>query len=117
MDLLIASIFIVSGALLFFHPLVLGFIISAKLSIYMICLLLIGMVSAVYIIIVYLRLLSLKNLIKKIQSDIGVTINRRFDTLTELLNLAKKYLTHEESILSEIAELRGSPFLIASERV
>ena len=62
----------------------------------------------IIILIVYNNLVKAKNRVKQAQSGIDVYLNQRFDLIPNLVECVKAYSKYEESIFTEIAELRST---------
>lgn len=62
----------------------------------------------IYLIIFYNSVISLRNQVKNNWSQIDVSLQRRFDLIPNLVETVKGYISHEESILTKIADLRSS---------
>jgi LemA protein len=62
----------------------------------------------VAIAILYNGLIQSRNKVKNAWSQIDVQLQRRFDLIPNLVETVKGYMTHEESTLTKIAELRTS---------
>ncbi len=60
------------------------------------------------IISIYNSLVSLRNQVKNAWSQIDVQLQRRFDLIPNLVETVKGYMNHEETVLTDIAELRTS---------
>lgn len=56
--------------------------------------------------IIYNRLIKLKNEVKQSESGIDVYLNQRFDLIPNLVECVKGYSKHEKAIITEIAELK-----------
>jgi LemA protein len=60
-----------------------------------------------YLISIYNSLVSKKNMVEEAWSSIDVQLKRRADLIPNLIQTVKAYMTHEDSLLSQIAELRS----------
>ena len=54
----------------------------------------------------YNNLVKARNKVKQAESNIDVCLNQRFDIIPNLVECVKGYSNHEESILTEVANLR-----------
>lgn len=70
----------------------------------LILLILVGLV--VYAIIIYNRLIALKNTRKNAFSDIDVQLKQRFNLVPQLVETVKGYVKHEKEVLTEVTEAR-----------
>ncbi|MEM4336717.1 MAG: LemA family protein [Candidatus Woesearchaeota archaeon] len=60
-----------------------------------------------YIIIIFNRLIWLRNRLKNALSQIDVQLKRRFDLIPNLIETVKGYMKHERETLKEITEARN----------
>ena len=61
---------------------------------------------ALIIILMYNRLVKLRNIMRKTHSSICVYLQQRFDLIPNLMNVVKGYVKHEKEVLAEITSLR-----------
>ena len=69
-------------------------------------LLLIGVVVAVYLVLIFNRLVRLKHEALKAWSNIDVLIRQRHDEIPKLVESCKHYMTHERATLVEVLHAR-----------
>lgn len=72
----------------------------------MISVLIIIVVICILIVSIYNSLVLSKNKVKNAWSQIDVQLQRRFDLIPNLVESVKGYMSHEESVLTKVAELR-----------
>lgn len=65
-------------------------------------------VIGAFVVSIYNNLVSLRNQVKNSWSQIDVELQRRFDLIPNLIETVKGYMSHEESVLVKISELRSS---------
>ena len=58
--------------------------------------------------VIYNRLVTLRNKVKQSKSSIDVYLNQRFDLIPNLVETVKAYAAHEKSIFEEVAKLRSA---------
>lgn len=56
--------------------------------------------------IIYMGLIAKRNQVREALSGIDVHLKQRLDLLPNILTIAKKFMEHEKSLLTEITELR-----------
>lgn len=78
------------------------------MSVAIIVLILILVAFAIFVISVYNGLVSTRNQVRNAWSQIDVELQRRFDLIPNLVETVKGYMNHEESVLTQIAELRSA---------
>lgn len=71
-------------------------------------------ILGLFVIIMYNRLVKLKNFIKNAFADIDVQMKLRFDLVENLVNTVKWYQIHEKSTLTELTKAR-SDFMNAKD--
>ena len=72
----------------------------------MIILLIVLIVLVVIVVGMYNNLVTLRNKVKNAWSQIDVQLQRRFDLIPNLVETVKGYMGHEESVLTQVTELR-----------
>lgn len=70
-------------------------------------LLLVLLAVAVYAVVVYNQLVSLKNRFKNAFSQIDVQLQRRYELIPNLVEVAKGYMTHEHDTLTKVTQARN----------
>lgn len=63
---------------------------------------------AVFVVVIYNSLVSSRNQVQNSWSQIEVELQRRFDLIPNLVETVKGYTTHEDAVLTKVAELRTS---------
>ena len=62
----------------------------------------------VWVVVMYNRLVSYKNIFKNSFSQIDVQLNRRYDLIPNLVEAAKAYLSHERETLDAVISARNA---------
>lgn len=65
-------------------------------------------VVAIWLILTYNGLISLRNRVDEAWSDIEVQLKRRYDLIPNLVNTVKGYAKHEEGVFTKVTEARAS---------
>lgn len=73
----------------------------------MIILLIIIVVIAIWLIMTYNGLITLKNRVDEAWSDIDVQLKRRYDLIPNLVNTVKGYAAHEKEVFEKVTEARA----------
>ncbi len=60
----------------------------------------------VFLVTTYNKIARLKNLVRESWSDVDVALKRRYDLIPNLVDTAKAYAAHEQSLFTEIAVAR-----------
>lgn len=60
----------------------------------------------VYVVMVYNRLITLRNRVKNAWAQIDVQLKRRYDLIPNLVETVKGYMKHERATLTEVTKLR-----------
>ncbi len=64
-------------------------------------------VIALYVVLAYNGLVTLKNRVEEAWSDIEVQMKRRYDLIPNLVNTVKGYATHEQTAFEKVTEARS----------
>lgn len=64
--------------------------------------------AVLYLILLYNRLIVLRNRVREALSDIDVQSKRRFDLIPNLVETVKGYMSHEKSVLENITKARAA---------
>lgn len=67
-----------------------------------------AVVLVLYVIVIYNRLVALKNRFRNAFAQVEVQLKRRYDLIPNLVETAKKYLAHERETLSAVVEARNT---------
>lgn len=59
------------------------------------------------VVLIFNKLMKLKNAVKNAASGIQVYLQQRFDLIPNLVEVVKGYVNHEKEVLQKIAELRN----------
>ncbi len=70
--------------------------------------LLIIAIVVIYFVVIYNKLVALKNRFKNAFSQIDVQLQRRYDLIPNLVETAKKYMAHEQQTLTAVIEARNT---------
>ena len=63
---------------------------------------------AIYAIVIYNRLVRLRNMVREGFSGVDVQLRRRTDLVPNLVETVKAYAAHERGVLEEVAATRAS---------
>lgn len=66
------------------------------------------LILAVYVVLVFNKLVSLKNQFKNAFSQIDVQLQRRYELIPNLVEVAKGYMSHEKETLVGVTEARNT---------
>ena len=72
-----------------------------------VCLVVVILIPAVYIIAQYNGLIALRNFIKESWADIDTELKRRYDLIPNLVETVKGYAAHEKSVLESVIAVRN----------
>ncbi len=70
--------------------------------------LIVGVVAIAYAIYVYNKLVSLRNHFRNAFSQIDVQLQRRYELIPNLVEVARGYMQHEHETLTEVTEARNN---------
>lgn len=73
----------------------------------MIIILVVIVVIALWLIMTYNGLITLKNRVDEAWSDIDVQLKRRYDLIPNLVNTVKGYAAHEKEVFEKVTEARA----------
>lgn len=59
-----------------------------------------------WIVVIYNRLIALRNQVQEAWSDIDVQLKRRYDLIPNLVQVVKGYAKHERAVFTEVTKLR-----------
>lgn len=79
-------------------------------------LIIIIIIIIIYGITIYNRFVHIHNKIEEALSGIDVALARRYATLTNLVEVVKGYVKHEEEVLTKIVQLRTHPTMKEREQ-
>lgn len=65
-------------------------------------------IIAITLIVIYNKLVTLRQRVQNAWSQIDVQLQRRFDLIPNLVETVKGYMTHEKDTLTKVTELRAS---------
>jgi len=65
---------------------------------------------------VYVSIIKKKNVVEESLSGIDVQLKKRHDLIPNILEIAKKFMSHEKSLLTEITELRTEAVKLADAK-
>lgn len=68
--------------------------------------LIVAAVIVLWVILVFNRLVTLKNRLKEAWADIEVQLKRRYDLIPNLVETVKGYASHESSVFEKVTEAR-----------
>jgi LemA protein len=72
---------------------------------------------AVYAIVIFNRLVRLRQMVNEAWSGIDVQLKRRSDLVPNLVEAVKGYAAHERGVLEEVTALRGAARVVAADDV
>lgn len=67
-------------------------------------------ILAVFFVIIYNRLIGLRNYVKEAFSTMDVYLKKRWDLVPNLIEIVKAYTQHERGLLTEVTELRAGNY-------
>ncbi|MBP5215216.1 MAG: LemA family protein [Alphaproteobacteria bacterium] len=69
-------------------------------------LLLIIAVVAVIFYAIYVKIIKVRNKVQESMGDIDVQLKKRYDLIPNMLHMAAKFMEHEKSLMTQLAEIR-----------
>lgn len=60
----------------------------------------------VFVYVLYVRLIKVRNKVQESAADIDVQLKKRYDLIPNILHTAAKFMEHEKSLMNELTELR-----------
>lgn len=70
----------------------------------------VAIVLVLFVIVVYNRLVTLRNYVKEAFSTMDVYLKKRWDLIPNLIEIVKAYAGHEKSLLEDVAKLRSGNY-------
>lgn len=67
-----------------------------------------------WVVLIYNRLIALRNQVKEAWSDIDVQLKRRYDLIPNLVQTVKGYAKHERAVFTEVTKLRNQALSASS---
>lgn len=83
------------------------------MNIFLIILSIVIVLVILAVIVIYNRLISLRNQFKNAFAQIDVQLQRRYDLIPNLVMAAKRYMTHEQDTFTKVIEARNKAFSAA----
>ena len=68
-------------------------------------LIIVGIVVAVFYML-YARLIKTRNKVQESMADVDVQLKKRYDLIPNMLHMAAKFMEHEKTLMTELADLR-----------
>ena len=56
--------------------------------------------------ILYMRLIKTRNKVQESMADVDVQLKKRYDLIPNMLHMAAKFMEHEKTLMTELADLR-----------
>ncbi|MBQ9271768.1 MAG: LemA family protein [Alphaproteobacteria bacterium] len=56
--------------------------------------------------VLYARLIKTRNKVQESMADVDVQLKKRYDLIPNMLNMAAKFMEHEKTLMTELADLR-----------
>ena len=75
----------------------------------------IAVLLLLFIVIVYNKLITLRNYVKEAFSTMDVYLKKRWDLVPNLIEIVRAYAKHEKGLLEEVAKLRSESYSDMSE--
>jgi LemA protein len=70
----------------------------------------VAIVLVLFVIIIYNRLVTLRNYVKEAFSTMDVYLKKRWDLVPNLIEVVKNYAQHEKTLLEELTKLRSGNY-------
>lgn len=64
-----------------------------------------GVVLTIFYVL-YVRLIKTRNKVQESMADVDVQLKKRYDLIPNMLTMAAKFMEHEKSLMTELAEIR-----------
>lgn len=70
----------------------------------------VAVILVLFVIVVYNRLVTLRNYVKEAFSTMDVYLKKRWDLVPNLIEIVKAYAKHEKNVLEDVAKLRSGSY-------
>ncbi len=70
----------------------------------------VAVILVLFVIVVYNRLVTLRNYVKEAFSTMDVYLKKRWDLVPNLIEIVKSYAKHEKGVLEEVSALRSGNY-------
>ena len=70
----------------------------------------VAVILVLFVIVVYNRLVTLRNYVKEAFSTMDVYLKKRWDLVPNLIEIVKAYAKHEKNVLEDVAKLRSGNY-------
>lgn len=75
----------------------------------------VAVILVLFVIVVYNRLITLRNYVKEAFSTMDVYLKKRWDLVPNLIEIVNAYAKHEKNVLEDVAKLRSVNYSDMSE--